>query len=94
MGWTFESSKGGGKEGDWAHVPQVHEEVHPPVQTEGGHPHGEPGVYPGSLPPHKYTNIKILNKMLLHNFMPDERVEADNGYAKHADKIKSAPTTM
>jgi hypothetical protein len=42
----------------------------------------------GRYPAGKYTNIKIFNKVL-HNFLkPGKRVEADEGYRGHPDKIK------
>ena len=42
------------------------------------------GPYPAS----KYTNITIFNKVL-HNFLElGKRVEADEGYRGHPDKIK------
>ncbi len=36
----------------------------------------------------KYTNIKIFNKVLRNFLKPGERVEADEGYRGHPDKIK------
>jgi hypothetical protein len=36
----------------------------------------------------KYTDIKIFNKVLRHFLDPGERVEADEGYIGHLDKIK------
>jgi len=41
------------------------------------------GPYPAS----KYTDIKIFNKVLRHFLEPGERVEADEGYRGHPDKI-------
>jgi len=41
-------------------------------------------TYPGS----KYTDIKIFNKVLRNFLEPGERVEADEGYRGHPDKIK------
>ena len=35
-----------------------------------------------------YTNIAIFNKVLAHFLDPGERVEADNGYLGHPDKVK------
>ncbi len=45
---------------------------------------------PGSLPSGKFTNIKIFNKVLQHFMDPGERVEADEGYAGHPDKVGDA----
>ncbi len=42
----------------------------------------------GPYPAGKYTDIKIFNSVLRHYLEPGERVEADNGYVGHADKIK------
>ena len=42
----------------------------------------------GPYPAGKYTDIKIFNSILRHNLEPGERVEADNGYVRHTDKIK------
>jgi len=42
----------------------------------------------GPYPAGKYTDIKIFNKVLCHFLDPGERVEADEGYAGHPDKIK------
>ena len=42
------------------------------------------GPYPAS----KYTDIKILNKVFHHLLEPGKRVEADEGYRGHPDKIK------
>ncbi len=42
----------------------------------------------GPYPAGKYTDIKIFNSFLRHNLEPGERVEVDNGYVGHADKIK------
>ena len=36
----------------------------------------------------KYTDIKIFNKVLRNFLEPGERVEADEGYRGHPDKIK------
>jgi hypothetical protein len=36
----------------------------------------------------KYTDIKIFNKVLHHFLDPGQRVEADEGYVGHPDKIK------
>ena len=42
----------------------------------------------GPYPSGKYTNIKIFSKVLRNFLEPGERVEADEGYRGHADKIK------
>jgi hypothetical protein len=42
------------------------------------------GPYPAS----KYTNIKIFNKVLRNFLELGERVEADEGYRSHPNKIK------
>ncbi len=39
-------------------------------------------------PAGKYTNIKIFNNVLRNFLEPGERVEADEGYRGHPDKIK------
>ncbi len=41
----------------------------------------------------KYTDIKIFNKFLRNFLEPGERVEADEGYRGHPDKIKCPGTT-
>ena len=42
----------------------------------------------GPFPAGRYTDIKIFNLFLRHFLDPGERVEADEGYAGHADKVK------
>jgi hypothetical protein len=42
----------------------------------------------GPHPAGKYTDIKIFNKVLRNFLEPGERVEADEGYRGHPDKIK------
>ncbi len=42
----------------------------------------------GPYPAGKYTNIIIFNKVLTNFLKPGERVEANDGYPGHADKIK------
>jgi hypothetical protein len=42
----------------------------------------------GPYPAGKYTDIKIFNKVLRNFLEPGERVEADEGYRGHPDKIK------
>ena len=42
------------------------------------------GPYPAGL----WTDIKIFNRVLRHFLEPGERVEADEGYAGHPDKVK------
>jgi len=42
----------------------------------------------GPYPAGKYTDIKIFNKILWNFLEPGERVEADEGYRGHPDKIK------
>jgi hypothetical protein len=42
----------------------------------------------GAVPCHKYADIKIFNKVLRYFLEPGERVEADEGYRGHPDKIK------
>ncbi len=42
----------------------------------------------GSYPAGKFTDIKILNKVLHHFLDPGEQVEANKGYVGHPDKIK------
>jgi hypothetical protein len=42
----------------------------------------------GPYPAGKYTDIEIFNKVLRHYLEPGERVEADDGYRGHPDKIK------
>jgi len=41
----------------------------------------------GPYPAGKYTDINIFNKVLRHFLKPGERVEADEGYRGHPDKI-------
>ena len=42
----------------------------------------------GPYPAGEYPDIKIFNKVLHHFLEPGERVKADEGYARHADKVK------
>jgi hypothetical protein len=42
----------------------------------------------GPYPAGKYTDNKIFNKVLRNFLEPGERVEADEGYRGHPDKIK------
>ena len=42
----------------------------------------------GPYPAGKFNDIAIFNKVLRHYLEPWERVEADNGYVGHGDKIK------
>jgi hypothetical protein len=42
----------------------------------------------GPYPAGKYTDITIFNKVLRNFLEPGERVEADEGYRGHPDKIK------
>ena len=42
----------------------------------------------GPYPAGKHTDIKICNKVLRNFLEPGERVEADEGYRGHPDKIK------
>jgi len=42
----------------------------------------------GPYPAGKYTGIKIFNKVLRNFLEPGERVEADDGYRGHPNKIK------
>ena len=42
----------------------------------------------GPYPAGKYTDIKIFNKVLRHFLDTGERVEVDEGYVGHPDKIK------
>jgi hypothetical protein len=42
----------------------------------------------GPYPAGKYTDIKIFNKVLRNFLEPGERVEANEGYRGHPDKIK------
>ncbi len=42
----------------------------------------------GPYPAGKYNDIAIFNKVLRHFLEPGERVEADEGYRGHEDKIK------
>jgi hypothetical protein len=42
----------------------------------------------GPYPAGEYPDVKIFNKVLRHFLDPGERVEADEGYAGHADKVK------
>jgi hypothetical protein len=42
----------------------------------------------GPYPAGKYTNIMIFNKVPTNFLEPGKRVEADDGYCGHADKIK------
>ena len=42
----------------------------------------------GPYPAGKYTDIVIFNKVLRNFLEPGERVEADEGYCGHPDKIK------
>ena len=73
-----------GRRGTPSHPTTSTRGVHPAQQAGGcGHPRVEPG-YPAS----KYTDIKILNKVFHHLLEPGKRVEADEGYRGHPDKIK------
>jgi hypothetical protein len=47
----------------------------------------------GPYPAGKYNNIKIFNSVLRHYLEPGKRVEADNGYVGHTDKIKCPDNT-
>ena len=42
----------------------------------------------GPYPAGKYTDVKIFNKALRNFLEPGKRVEADEGYRGHPDKIK------
>ncbi len=42
----------------------------------------------GPYPAGKYTDIKFFNKVLRNFLEPGERVEANEGYRSHPDKIK------
>ena len=42
----------------------------------------------GPYPAGNYTDIKIFNKVLRNFLEPGNRVEADEGYRSHPDKIK------
>jgi hypothetical protein len=42
----------------------------------------------GPYPAGKFTDIKIFNKVLRHFLDPGERVEANEGYVGHPNKIK------
>jgi hypothetical protein len=42
----------------------------------------------GPYPAGKFTDIKMFNKVLRNFLEPGERVEADEGYRDHPDKIK------
>lgn len=42
----------------------------------------------GPYPAGKYTDITIFNEVLRHFLEPGERVEADEGYRGHMDKVK------
>ncbi len=42
----------------------------------------------GPYPDGAWPDIKIFNNELSHLLEPGERVEADNGYVGHTDKIK------
>jgi hypothetical protein len=48
----------------------------------------------GPYPAGKYTDIKIFNKVLRNFLEPGERVEADEGYCGHPDKIKCPGNDM
>ena len=48
----------------------------------------------GPYPAGKYTDIKIFNKVLRNFLEPGERVEADEGYRGHPDKIKCPGNDM
>jgi hypothetical protein len=47
----------------------------------------------GPYPAGKYNDIKIFNSILCHYLEPGERVEVDNGYVGHADKMKCPDNT-
>jgi hypothetical protein len=47
----------------------------------------------GPYPAGKYNDIKIFNSVLHHYLEPGERMEVDNGYVGHADKIKCPDNT-
>jgi hypothetical protein len=49
---------------------------------------GNPVWIQGPYPAGKYTDIKIFNKVLRNFLEPCERVEADEGYRGHPDKIE------
>jgi hypothetical protein len=42
----------------------------------------------GPYPAGKWPDIKIFNSVLANLFEPSERVESDDGYRGHADKVK------
>ncbi len=42
----------------------------------------------GPYPAGTYNDIKIFNQCLRHHLEPGERVEADEGYRGHVDKVK------
>ena len=48
----------------------------------------------GPYPAGKYTDIKFFNKVLRNFLEPGERVEADEGYRGHPDKIKCPGNDM
>ena len=54
---------------------------------------GNPVWIQGPYPASKLTDVKIVNKVLRNFLEPGERVEADEGYRGHPDKIK-CPGTM
>ncbi len=47
----------------------------------------------GPYPAGKYNDIKIFNSVLCHYLEPGKRMEADEGYVGHADKIKCPDNT-
>ncbi len=80
--------KGIAKKGERICVPQIRGEVRPAVRAGGGHLRREPVWIQGTYPAGKYTDIKIFNKVLRNFLEPGERVEADEGYRGHPEKIK------
>ena len=84
------SPKGNHDEGERLHIPQVCGEVRPALSYELGVDilTGNLVWIQGPYPAGKYTDIKIFNKVLRNFLEPGERVEADEGYRGHPDKIK------
>jgi hypothetical protein len=80
--------KGSYKDRQPVRVAQVCREVRPPLRAEGGHPDGELIWIQGPYPTGACPDIKIFTSCLAHFLEPGERVEADDGYRGHADKVK------
>ncbi len=91
--WLSDHSTGGCREGERLCIPQVCRKIGAEVRAWLDILAGNLVWIQGPYPAGKYNNIKIFNSVLRHYLEPGERVEADNGYVGHADKIKCLHNT-